>query len=403
MKTVSLDFPEVNYTKWKEVATKSLKGKDFAELYSNNVESITLEPYYNHENRKKLLTQFENANTQIISCYFPEFENDINGFVIDCNTTINSVNKHIFHQPKNSNELKNITIESNNIHYILYDIFSELEKNGSSVENYEALKTEILSKNAKSKICVDISLHQNSGANIVEQVAFALLKIENLISLFGNEIINTVVIKTAIGSNFLMEIAKLKTLRILFEKLSEKYQAKVQPIIFAETSLRNKSTLDVENNLIRSTLESISAIIGSANFLQIHSYKSWNNPKKEDLEIAYKQFLLLSHESLLNFYDDASLGSYSIDTLTNEIMENSWNLFEELQQKGTYETLLKIGTIKEMIDASHQKEQELFDSEKINLIGVNKSPSKVKNMETNEVENINISPKRLSKKIELNC
>ena len=128
--------------------------------------------------------------------------------------------------------------------------------------------------------------------------------------------------------------------------------------------------------------------------------------------IARNQLLVLKNESYFNAVNNPSDGSYYIESLTNQLAENSLDLFKDIEDNGGLLKQLKEGTIQKKIKESAAKEQQQFDEQKIILLGTNKHPNKEDKMKndlelfpfvkTNPVKTL-IEPiieKRLAEKLE---
>ena len=145
------------------------------------------------------------------------------------------------------------------------------------------------------------------------------------------------------------------------------------PYIFTETSLRNKSQNDSENNLIRSTLEISSAMIGGADAVFTNDYKM---SEQSDLsaEISFKQQIVLAYESIINVFDDAANGSYFVEDLTQQFAEKAWQFFLEIETEGGYFEMLGKGILQKQIYDQAILEQKWVQEGRIKLIGVNLYP-----------------------------
>ena len=152
----------------------------------------------------------------------------------------------------------------------------------------------------------------------------------------------------------------------------EQYNKESEAFIFTSTSLRNKSKLDIYNNVIRTTLESSAAVFGSSDAVFVGSYDEVNQESDFGLELAAKQQLLLQKESYLNQFTDPSAGSFYIESLTNQLAENALELFKTIQNVGGFVKALENETIQDYIYTSAKKEQKDFDEQVVKLIGVNK-------------------------------
>ena len=137
-----------------------------------------------------------------------------------------------------------------------------------------------------------------------------------------------------IGSNFFLEIAKLKAFRILWKEKTGK-----DAYIYASTSLRNKTKEYPYNNIIKSTTECMAAIFGGANAIMANAYnQSFENPTEISGKIARDQLRILKEESYLEKVTDPSKGAYYIDYLINELLQdfnvvNKENKIKEYSEK----------------------------------------------------------------------
>lgn len=127
----------------------------------------------------------------------------------------------------------------------------------------------------------------------------------------------------------------------------------------------NKSTLDVDNNLLRSATEGMASVIGGANSLTIYPFN--NSIIENDLHarrLALNQQLIFKEEALLNKVADIGAGSYYIETLSSQLAENAWEIFKALETEGGFIACMQNGFIPELINASSVKQQNDFNSGK---------------------------------------
>ena len=148
-------------------------------------------------------------------------------------------------------------------------------------------------------------------------MAIALLKTQELISQFGKEILPTLIYKVGIGGQYFLEIAKIRALKILINTYSKELGLNEVPYIFAETSLRNKSIVDSENNLIRSTIELAAGMIAGADAVFTNNFNLQENTLLTQ-EISFKQQVVLAYESIINVFEDAAAGSYFVEEATQQ-------------------------------------------------------------------------------------
>lgn len=351
---------------WEQLVKKQLKTENIYEiLQKENLENIDVKPYYRNNSEYKILPKIEES-THLVAEYQDGLEDQAFAFLLNENVE-NLDEKSIF---INNNDLaEHILSDESNRYFSLIDVFYDDQK----AEINEHLAGEVLSKNFERNICINVSYHQNSGASIIQQLSFALAKSKELVEKFDSEILDKLIFKFAIGSHYFFEIAKIRAFKYLFNQLSKEFGKDLIPYIFVETSFRNKAKNDQENNLIRSTLELASAMIGGADAVFCNNYKIENSTELSK-EISFKQQIVLAYESIINVFEDATSGSYFVEDITHQFAEKSWKLFLDIEEKGGYLEMLKSGEIQKMIFEQAVKEQSWVEDGKIKMIGVNLYP-----------------------------
>ena len=361
-----MSFIENTLEDWEQLVKKQLKTDNIYEILSKeNLENIHVKPYYQNNLDTKILPKVEES-THLVAEFQDGLEEQAFAFLLNENVE-GLEEKAIF--INNPDLAEHILTEESNRYFSLIDVFSDDKK----AEINEQLAGELLSKSFERQICVDVSLHQNAGASIIQQLAFALAKSKELVEKFGVDILEKLVFRFAIGSNYFFEIAKIRAFKYLFNQLSKEFEKDLIPYIFAETLFRNKAKNDAENNLIRSTLELASAMIGGADAVFSNDYK-FEDSSELSKEISFKQQIVLAYESIINVFEDATSGSYFVEDVTQQFAEKSWKFFLEIEEKGGYLEALKSGEIQKMIFEQAVKEQSWVEEGKIKLIGVNLYP-----------------------------
>ena len=125
-----------------------------------------------------------------------------------------------------------------------------------------------------------------------------------------------------------MEMAKLRAFRVLWKAFSSAYKQQVDTIpVFANTSLRSYSKLDSTVNLLRAGNAAFSAVLGGADIISVvpHDELTGSSPTSE--RIARNVQLVIREETMVNKMIDPSAGSYYVESLTAELVHQSWDLF----------------------------------------------------------------------------
>lgn len=258
--------------------------------------------------------------------------------------------------------------------------FSTSEKN-----NFETLS--ILTKETSnvSLISIDGTLYQNAGANMVQQIAYTLAHANEYFNRI--ELINKpIVFEISVGTNYFFEIAKLRALRLLFNVIAKEYNHNFDCHLLVSPTKRNKTLYDYNVNMLRTTTECMSAILGGANAIANLSYDALYHKDNEFGDrIARNQLLILKNESYFDKVNNPADGSYYIENLTHQLAEKGLLLFKDIEANGGFLKQLNDGIIKRKIQESADTAQNLFDSGKEILLGTNKHTNKEDKMK-NDLE-----------------
>jgi len=278
-------------------------------------------------------------------------------------------------------KLDTISIQKKAVFYCNLDPIGQLARDGnwfttSDKNNFETLEKIASQTTNLFFISVDSGLYQNAGANITQQIAYTLAHANEYLNRFPN-LVKPVVFQISVGTNYFFEIAKLRALRMLFKLIAAEYNPDLDCHFLVTPTKRNKTIYDYNVNMLRTTTECMSAILGGANAVANLPYDSLYHKDNEFGDrIARNQLLVLKHESYFDKVNNPADGSYYIESLTMQLAEKGLALFKDIEANGGFLKLLNDGTIKKKIQESAAKEQELFDSKKEVLLGTNKYPNK---------------------------
>lgn len=224
----------------------------------------------------------------------------------------------------------------------------------------------------------------NAGSTLVQELGFTLsLAHEYLVQMLekglnAEQVLPYLRISFGIGSSYFPEIAKIRAARLLWSQIVKEYAsldlAKIE--IHSETSTWNKTIFDYNNNILRSTTEAMSAILGgsdSVNTLPFDSIfkKSDNFSERISRNIQH----IIKEEAYFNKVADPAAGSYYIETLTASIAEHAWKLFVEIEEKGGFKSIVESGLIFEEIEKVSQKKDLNISTRKTTILGVNQYPN----------------------------
>jgi methylmalonyl-CoA mutase len=166
-------------------------------------------------------------------------------------------------------------------------------------------------------------------------------------------------------------------LRLVFNSLAKEYNHHFDCHIVATPTKRNKTLYDYNVNMLRTTTECMSAILGGANAVANLPYDALYHKDNEFGDrISRNQLLVLKHESYFDKVNNPADGAYYIESITQQLAEKALDLFKDIERNSGFITQLIEGTIQRKISESAAKQQELFDSGKEVLLGTNKYPNK---------------------------
>jgi methylmalonyl-CoA mutase len=231
-------------------------------------------------------------------------------------------------------------------------------------------------------ITVNGTYFHNSGSSIVEELSFALAQGTNYLTqltergLTVDKISPRIKFQMAVGSKYFLEIAKFRAARLLWANIVKAYGCSCEDAcimnIHAITSDWNKTVYDPYVNILRTTTESMSAIIAGTDSLTVNPFYSTFQETTEFSErLARNQQLILKEESYLDKVVDPAAGAYYIESLTDSIANQAWKLFLQVQEKGSFLEALKSGFIQETIEKTAQQRDMAIATRNEILLGTN--------------------------------
>lgn len=419
MKNLFDDFDPVSSKQWKQKIQFELDGADYNQtLVWNSPEDIQVKPFYHGDEFKGAAAVHTKASEFKICQNI--FVHDLAKSNLRAMDSINRGAESIRFSIKDETVdvaklLENLPLDKVTIYFNLYflsidfvkkieaiakntnakifcnlDPIGQLAKDGNwfttkEKNNFETLNVLSTAASNVSLISINGGLYQNAGANMVQQIAYSLAHANEYFNRITN-LNQTIVFEISVGTNYFFEIAKLRALRLLFNLIAKEYNPNLDCHLLVSPTKRNKTIYDYNVNMLRTTTECMSAILGGADAVANLPYDALYHKDNEFGDrMARNQLLILKHESCFDKVNNPADGSYYIETLTNQLAEKALTLFKDIEANGGFLKQLNEGIIKRKIQESADKEQELFDSGKEMLLGTNKHPNKNDSMK-NELE-----------------
>jgi len=228
----------------------------------------------------------------------------------------------------------------------------------------------------ETPLFVNASIYANVGANLVQQIAYALAQLNSYLSLIDDSALafpSSIHVQFGQGGNYFFEIAKLTSFRFLAELIIRSYDKTLTLEITAEPQKRNKTTTDYNVNLLRTTTEVMSGVLGGANRILNHPYDlRFNPPNAFGHRIARNQLQLLKHESYFDKLPNVVEGSYYLETIVKEMKDKGWAQFLSLEEKGGWLVALESNEIQSQIEQVREAEKMRFKAGQQILVGTNR-------------------------------
>ncbi|MEH7095129.1 methylmalonyl-CoA mutase subunit beta [Neobacillus vireti] len=418
---------------WQEKAESTLKGKKIDSLHRHTYENIVLKPLYTRLDEKPVPdypggsdyrrgiyplgyhTNMWNIAQQLAYQSPSELKEKLHDAVkkgqtaiaikvseelIETDQNLSSVLEGIYHQYPLAinakgwqstilNVLTKMAEDENTANkvtgYIGSDPIALFAEEGVFSQEYIEEWKKNINKYSKSfsslsTILIDTTPYHNGGANAVQELAISIAEGVHYLDILQESeldlhaIVKKVVFQFSIGSNFFMELAKLRAARVLWNRITELYGIKDEArgmIISAETSSFTKSLHDPYVNLLRAGNEAFTAIIGGVQYLQVAPFDHLTVTTPFAERIAKNIQLLLKHEAHLEKVIDPAGGSWYVEELTNELAEKAWDYFQKIEAQGGILNSLKSNWLQQEIKAVYDVKNLDIQTRKQSMIGTN--------------------------------
>ncbi|MFN4121905.1 MAG: methylmalonyl-CoA mutase family protein [Flavobacteriales bacterium] len=251
-------------------------------------------------------------------------------------------------------------------------------------DSFSALRhmSDTLKKNLPGyhSIAIDVTKFHNAGAKAAQEIALALSIGASYGAYYAeqglwSDFAQKSFVNMALDSSYFMNIAKLRAMRLLWQKMCKAFDNNHDATLrlHTESSQRNKSSHDIHNNLLRLTLESMAAAVGGSDLHICHRHDEGFVPYNRDaMRYALNIQHLLKHESHLDKVLDPAFGAWYIENLTEELMKETWKYFLELEDAGGYLKAVESAKVFEMVHSAAEKRRQDFNTLKSVTVGLNK-------------------------------
>ncbi|WP_298064353.1 methylmalonyl-CoA mutase family protein [uncultured Rikenella sp.] len=230
------------------------------------------------------------------------------------------------------------------------------------------------------------TLFHNCGASAVQELAFALsMGHEYVVRLTDlgmdvDRVAPAIKFDFAVGTNYFMEIAKLRAARLLWANIMKPYNPKrgcsSKLRAHIQTSAWNQTVYDPYVNMLRGTTEAMSAAVAGVDSIEVLPFDhAYEQPTEFSSRIARNVQLLLKEESHFDQVTDPAAGSYYIEELTASIAAEAWKLFLAVEDLGGYTAAFEAGFIQDRVEETANKRDHNIATRREALLGTNQFPN----------------------------
>ena len=250
---------------------------------------------------------------------------------------------------------------------------------------------------------------QEAGANLVQELAYTIAD--------GREYVRAAIARGmdvdafagrlsfffAIGMNFFMEAAKLRAARVLWHRVMAEFEPKNPKSSMLRTHCQTSGVSlqeqDPYNNIVRTAFEAMSAVLGGTQSLHTNSFdEAIALPTETSARIARNTQLILQEETGVTNVVDPLAGSYYVEKLTADLIDEAWALIEEVEEMGGMTKAVASGLPKLKIEESAARRQAMIDRGEEVIVGVNKYTSdKQPDIEVRDIDNNQVREAQVAK------
>lgn len=277
--------------------------------------------------------------------------------------------------------------------FIGMDPISNLVKEGTlpySLENAYKMMAEITKWSVKHtanlrNILVQSHPYHDAGGNAVQELAFAISTgLEYLREMDNRQIplddaATKMLFSFSVGSNFFMEIAKLRAARMIWARILKELggnEASQKMKIHSRTSAWTKTIYDPYVNILRGTVEAFAGVIGGSDSIHVSPFdESIKSSDEFSRRIARNTHLILDKESNLSKVSDPAGGSWYIESLTYSLAEKAWDLFQKIEEKGGMVKAIQEGFPQALVRQVAKEKSSNIKNRKDKFIGTNIYPN----------------------------
>jgi len=203
-------------------------------------------------------------------------------------------------------------------------------------------------------------------------------------------------------NNFITEVSKFRAARqmwatIMKERFGVTHEKALVCRFHVQTGGSTLTASQIDNNVVRTTIQAMSAILGGTQSLHTNSKdEALALPTDDSVRLALRTQQIIAHESGIPQHPDPFGGSYVVEALTEELANDAFSLIEKIDELGGTISAIEQGWIQNEISNSAYSYQKDVDSGKQVIVGVNKFNTE----ESSDPDILTIDPNETQKQVD---
>ena len=179
-------------------------------------------------------------------------------------------------------------------------------------------------------------------------------------------------------SNFLEEVSKFRAARRMWAKIMREHFGANSPKSWmlrfhTQTAGSSLTAQQPENNIVRTALQALSAVLGGTQSLHTNSFdEALALPTEQSARIALRTQQIIAYESGVANTVDPLAGSYFVESLTNEIEKRAWDYLDKIKAIGGMLKAVERGYVQQEIQNASYDFQQSVEAQQQIVVGVNK-------------------------------
>ena len=415
-------FAPVSKARWQEQVIKDLKGKDISSLRWRTEEGLSIDPYYTAEDLGRLpLRAIQSAQQQISTARhwqnrewivfsdektsrqqaLDALQKGADALLLDLSQAdvaevsfsrlldgIRLTDTPVTFRCRRQSEKVETALRKMSAYHLKGSIDDDRLAwwmlDGQPMKDWSPLADQLRRTQewpSFRPLTVNSHHFHEAGAHAAQELAFTLASAVTYLDKLTDEgldvgqVVQGMEFSISVGTSYLMEIAKVRALRYLFDKIIESYGlTEKRPIfIHTRTSRFYLAATEPYTNLLRLTTEAMAAVVGGCDALTVIPYDSATAVSSEfSQRISRNLSTILKEEVYLDKVSDPAAGSNYLENLTHELAGQAWQIFLEVEARGGLMPAFEQGWIQQEIEKSFLNQVAQLRDGKKTMVGVNK-------------------------------